>query len=175
MSDKVRVYNRSNTLVSYVDQETNRKRVWQPIINGVESYKDIEIDEIERVISNDWGCQVLYQEYLVIKDKEVCERLGLDCPKEYFYDVKEIKKILETGSDFELVDMIQFNNGALADLIKQIAIEIKLDSSRKRQIIKDQLGFDINFAIENDIEFANKVVPTAQPVKEEKPKYIITE
>lgn len=170
MSETVRVYNRSNSLVSYVDQETKRKRVWQPIINGVESYKDIEIEEIERVISNDYGAKVLYEDYLVIKDKDVCEKIGISCPKEYFYDAKEIQKILETGTDFDLVEMIEFNNGALGDLIKQIAVEIKLDSSRKRQIIKDRLNFNVNFAIENEVEFANKVSVTEQ--QEKKAKYI---
>lgn len=170
MSETVRVYNRSNSLVSYVDQETKRKRVWQPIINGVESYKDIEIEEIERVISNDYGAKVLYEDYLVIKDKDACEKIGISCPKEYFYDAKEIQKILETGTDFDLVEMIEFNNGALGDLIKQIAVEIKLDSSRKRQIIKDRLNFNVNFAIENEVEFANKVSVTEQ--QEKKAKYI---
>lgn len=170
MSEKVRVYNRSNSVVSYVDQETNKKRVWQPIINGVESYKDIEIDEIERVISNNYGARVLYEDYLVIKDKEVCERVGIPCPKEYFYDAKEIQVILETGSDFELVEMIEFNGGALAELIKQIAVEIKLDSSRKRQIIKERLDFNVDFAVDNEVEFANKVTVSQQ--REEKPKYI---
>lgn len=173
MSETVRVYNRSNSLVSYIDQETNKKRVWQPIVNGVESYKDIDIEEIERVISNDYGTKVLYEDYLVIKDKEICERVGIPCPKEYFYDAKEIQRILETGSDFELVEMIEFNDGALGDLIKQIAVEIKLDSSRKRQIIKERLNFNINFAIENEIEFANKASVSKQ--QEKKSKYIVTQ
>lgn len=161
---KVRVYNRSNSTVFYKDEETNKLRVWDPVFNGIESYKDLDIEEIQRAL-NDYGTKLLYEDYLVIKDKEICKELELDCPLEYFYGVDEIRKILENGSDFDLVDLIKNSNEGIKDMIKQIAVEIKLDSSRKRDIIKQHMNFDINFAIENEMNFTNKITPTSSNKK----------
>lgn len=158
MSDKkIRVYNRSNSTVFYRDEETNKLRTWNPIMNGVETYKDLTLEEIQRVL-NDYGTRILFEEYLLIKDVEVCKQLELDCPKEYFYDAEKIKSILETGTDFDLVELIQNANEGIKDMIKQIAVEIKLDSSRKREIIKQRMNFDINFVVNNDIDFANTIL-----------------
>ena len=161
---KIRVYNRSNSTVFYKDEETNKTRVWEPVIRGNESYKDLPFDEIERMLNNRGG-RVLFEEYLLIKDKDICDELELECPEEYFYDTKKIIEILEKGSDFDLVKMIKNSPEGIKDSIKQIAIEIQLDSSRKRKIIKDQLGFDVNFAIENNIDFANNM--TSNPDNKE--------
>ena len=65
--DKVRVYNRSNSLVHYTDSSNNRLRMWEPIVQGIMSYKDLEYEELERVL-NDYGTRKLFQEYLLIKD-----------------------------------------------------------------------------------------------------------
>ena len=68
--DKVRVYNRSNSLVHYTDSSNNRLRMWEPIVQGIMSYKDLEYEELERVL-NDYGTRKLFQEYLLIKDSHI--------------------------------------------------------------------------------------------------------
>lgn len=170
--EKIRVYNRSNSTVFYKDEDTNRTRTWEPSTIGKESYKDLDFEEIERVV-NTRGGKILFEEYLLIKDKKVCEELDLTCPKEYFYDVDEVKRILESGTDFEVVDMIENGPEGIKDIIKQVAIEMKLDSSRKRKIIKDRLGFDVNFAIENEIEFKTPIVDKKVEKRETTPKYVV--
>lgn len=169
--EKIRVYNRSNSTVFYKDEDTNRTRTWEPSTIGKESYKDLDFEEIERAV-NTRGGKILFEEYLLIKDKKICEQLDLICPKEYFYDVDEVKRILEKGTDFEVVGMIENGPEGIKDIIKQVAIEIKLDSSRKRKIIKDRLGFDVNFAIENEIEFKTPIVDKKH---ETAPKYVVKE
>ena len=170
---KIRVYNRSNSSVFYKDEETGKTRVWEPAINGVETYKDLTFDEIQRVV-NSRGGKILFEEYLTIKDKAICDELDIKCPKEYFYDIKEITKILQSGTDFELVEMLENAPEGVKDSVKQIAIEIRLDSSRKRDIIKRLLNFDVNFAINNDIEFKDKIVEDKKN-ETKPPKYIVTQ
>lgn len=155
--EKIRVYNRSNSTVFYKDEETNKTRVWEPSNFRRESYKDLSFEEIERVV-NTRGGKVLFEEYLLIKDKNICDKLEINYTKEYFYDEKEVRHILEKGTEFDLIEMIKNSTEGIKDLIKQIAIEIKLDSSRKREIIKQYLKFDVNFAINNDLKFDNELI-----------------
>lgn len=152
--DKVRVYNRSNSVVHYTDSSNNRLRMWEPIVQGIMSYKDLEYEELERVL-NDYGTRKLFQEYLLIKDKKICESLDLNYDESYYYDSKDIINILENGTDEELIELLQSCPQGAKDIIKEAAIELQLDSTRKRNIIKDYLGFDVSFAINNDIK-ANK-------------------
>lgn len=168
--EKVRVYNRSNSMVFYQDDDANRYRSWEPASDGKESYKDLDFEEIERIV-NTRGGRVLFEQYLLIKDPEICLKLDLNCPNEYFYDINKVIKILEEGSENDLIDMIDNSPDGIKDLIKQATIEIKLDSSRKRQIIKDKLNFDVSFAIDNDIEFDNKILSN----ETSNPKYKIEE
>lgn len=152
--DKVRVYNRSNSLVHYIDSSNNRLRMWEPIVQGIMSYKDLEYEELERVL-NDYGTRKLFQEYLLIKDKKICESLDLNYDESYYYDSETIIDILENGTDEELIELLQSCPQGAKDIIKEAAIELQLDSTRKRNIIKEYLGFDVSFAINNDIK-ANK-------------------
>ena len=154
--DKVRVYNRSDSVVYYTDSANNRLRMWEPIVQGIMSYKDLEYEELERVL-NDYGTRKLFQEYLLIKDKKICESLDLNYDESYYYDANQIINILENGTDEELIELLQSCPQGSKDIIKEAAIELQLDSTRKRNIIKDYLGFDITFAINNDI-VANKPI-----------------
>lgn len=154
--DKVRVYNRSGSIVFYTDDSNNRLRMWEPTIDGIESYKDLDIEEIERVL-NDYGNRVLFREYLLIKDKKICEELGLEYDDNYYYTTDDIINILENGSAEDLIDLVKSCPEGVKDIVKEVAIELKLDSTRKREIIKEYLGFDVSFAINNEIE-ANKSI-----------------
>lgn len=169
--EKIRVYNRSNSIVFYQDEDNNKHRSWEPTSNGKESYKDLDFEEIERMV-NTRGGRVLFEQYLLIKEPEICSRLDLDCPDEYFYDTNKVIQILENGSENDLINMLDNAPDGVKDLIKQAAIEIKLDSSRKRQIIKDKLNFDINFAIDSEVEFDSKISMTDID-ENSKPKYKI--
>ena len=62
--EKIRVYNRSNSTVFYKDEDTNRTRTWEPSTIGKESYKDLDFEEIERVV-NTRGGKILFEEYLL--------------------------------------------------------------------------------------------------------------
>lgn len=154
--EKIRVYNRSVSAVGYRDDESNKSRFWDAIKNGVCSYRDLTLDEIERLANSEGGKRLL-QDNLLIMDKDLCEELNLDVSDEYFYDIEMIKKILFDGTEEELSNLIDVAPESINDIIKQLAVELELDSTKKRQIIKEKLKFNVGFAIENNIGFASSV------------------
>ena len=94
------------------------------------------------------------QKYLVINDQEVCEYLGLETEPEYFYGEEEVRTLLSSGTLDQLLDCLDFAPTGVIDLIKKIAVETKLNDVRKREAIKEKIGFDVSAAILN-VEYAN--------------------
>ena len=85
---QVKVKNRVNSLVVYVVPDMgNLKREFQ----GQEE-KILTFEEL-RKLSYTPGGDVILKDYLVIKDKEVLEALGLNVEPEYFYTKEDIIKL----------------------------------------------------------------------------------
>lgn len=140
---QVKVKNRVNSLVVYVVPDMgNLKREFQ----GQEE-KILTFEEL-RKLSYTPGGDVILKDYLVIKDKEVLEALGLNVEPEYFYTKEDIIKLLKEGSLDEFLDCLDFAPDGVVDLVKEYAVTMPLNDVEKRQAILDKTGFDVNIAIE---------------------------
>lgn len=140
---QVKVKNRVNSLVVYVVPDMgNLKREFQ----GQEE-KILTFEEL-RKLSYTPGGDVILKDYLVIKDKEVLEALGLNVEPEYFYTKEDIIKLLKEGSLDEFLDCLDFAPDGVIDLVKEYAVTMPLNDVEKRQAILNKTGFDVNIAIE---------------------------
>ena len=57
--------------------------------------------------------------------------LEMPTDPEYFYDENDIKVLLEKGTNDQLLDCLEFAPKGVLDLLKKIAVEMKLDSSEE--------------------------------------------
>lgn len=145
----VNVKNRGTGEAGYTLPDSGVRRNWMP----GEIKKSITVGELEQATYIPGG-QKLIQKYLVINDPEVCEYLGIETEPEYFYGEAEIRTLLTTGTIEQLLDCLDFAPTGVLDLIKKIAVEVKLNDVSKREAIRAKLGFDVTAAISN-IEYAS--------------------
>ena len=71
----------------------------------------------------------------------------MEVEPEYFYTEVEIKKLLNEGSLDQLKDALDYAPDGAIELIKKIAVETQLPDMRKRKIISEATGFNIDNAI----------------------------
>lgn len=141
-TDIVSVRNRSNGVVGY---EIPELRVNRRFTKG--EVKKISMEEL-RQLSFVPGGQVILNEYLAIEEKAAIEELIPNAQPEYSYTEADIKKILLTGSTDELLDTFDFGPAGVKDIIKSLAVELKLNDVEKRDIIKEKTGFDVTKALQ---------------------------
>lgn len=123
--------------------------------------RKVSIDDLIEANSST-GNRVILRDYLVIQDKEALDILEMEPEPEYFYSEKEIRKLLSEGTLEQLEDCLNFAPGGVIDLLKDIAVEIKLPDTRKRELIAKKTGFNID-----NILYVKKQLETEV---EEKPK-----
>ena len=145
----VNVKNRGIGEVGYTLPDTGVRRTWTP----GEIKKNMTVAELEQATYIPGGLKLM-QKYLLINDQEVCEYLGLETEPEYFYGEEEVRTLLGHGTLDQLLDCLDFAPTGVIDLIKKIAVETKLNNVRKREAIKEKIGFDVSAAILN-VEYAN--------------------
>ena len=139
----VKVKNRSNSPVIYHVAELNNLR---REFSGFEE-KIIPFEEL-RMLSYTKGGRILLEEYLIIKDRDVVEELGLDVEPEYFYEKEDVIKLLQTGSMDEFLDCLDFAPNGVIDLIKEYAVSLPLNDVAKREVLRDKFEYDVDKIIE---------------------------
>ena len=82
-------------------------------------------------------------------NKGAVEELNLHVEPEYEMGEEEIKNLLLNGSLDSLLDCLDFAPTGVLDLIKKLSVDLPLNDSEKRDVIKHKLGFDIGKALEN--------------------------
>ena len=145
----VNIKNRSDSKVAYTLPDTGVSRTWAP----GEVKRNISVSELEQVTYIPGGT-VLIKDYLLISDKDVCEDLGIETEPEYFYGEKEVEILLTSGSYEQFLDCLDFAPEGVIDLIKSMAVKLRLNDVRKREALKSRTGLDVTSAIANE-EFAN--------------------
>ena len=142
---KVRVFNRSHGGVSYKIDSLRIVRDWaQP-----GDHIDVTVGELDELQYIPGGSKLL-KNYLLIKNQDVCEYLGIATDPEYYYDEKTIKELLTVGTDDQLKDCLEFAPNGVIELLKRIAVDLPLDSARKAKIIDGALGINIEAMIRNN-------------------------
>ena len=162
----INVRNRNNGTTGYTLADGAKEtRLW-----AENEVKKITFAELKRVSYLPGGAELL-RDYLVIEDPAAIEALnvGIDIQEqpEYLYTENEIRDLLFNGSLDELKDFLDFSPDGGIEIAKQIAVNEELPDMRKRKIISEATGFNINTAIEiNDMMKDNGVAEDAAPKKQ---------
>ena len=162
----INVRNRNNGTTGYTLVDGAKEtRLW-----AENEVKKITFAELKRVSYLPGGAELL-RDYLVIEDPAAIEALnvGIDIQEqpEYLYTENEIRDLLFNGSLDELKDFLDFSPDGGIEIAKQIAVNEELPDMRKRKIISEATGFNINTAIEiNDMMKDNSIAEDAAPKKQ---------
>lgn len=150
----VKVTNRDNGSVGYSVPDLGVHRTFQP-----RESKEISAEEL-RKLSYLPGGDVIIKEYLIIHNEELLKELLGEVEPEYYYSEDEVKALLLSGSLEQLQDCLDFAPSGVIDLIKSLAVSLKIDNVSKRKAIQDKTGFNVTRAIEineeTDEETASK-------------------
>ena len=149
---EVKVKNRDNGSVGYVIPDLNNLR--RKFQSGEE--KVITYEELEKL---SWlpGGRVILEEYLLIQDEEVVNSLLGSVEPEYNYTEDIIKDLLVSGSAEQLEDFLGYAPEGAINLMKQIAVDIRLNDVIKRKLILDKTGFNVTTAIDINDEVAAEI------------------
>lgn len=152
----VNVTNRNSGTTTYVLSNGQRRTF------AVNETKKIDLEELKEVNAIPGG-EYLLRNYLIIDDKSALDFLNIQPEPEYFYTDVEIKKLLLEGSLDQLEDCLTFAPNGVIDLIKKIAIDLKLPDTRKRDMILLKTGFSVDNAIRvNEVLDVEDTVPTEE-------------
>ena len=138
----VKVTNRDNGSVGYSVPDLGVHRTFQP-----RESKEISAEEL-RKLSYLPGGDVIIKEYLIIHNEELLKELLGEVEPEYYYSEEEVKALLLSGSLEQLQDCLDFAPSGVIDLIKSLAVSLKIDNVSKRKAIQDKTGFNVTKAIE---------------------------
>lgn len=140
---KVKVKNRSHCPVYYtIPDMNNLTREY----HGLEE-KTVPFEEL-RKLSYTMGGRVLLEQYLIIRNEEAIEELGLHVEPEYFYEREQVEELLKNGSMDEFLDCLDFAPDGVINLIKECAIQLPLNDVAKREVLLNKLDYDVNKIIE---------------------------
>ncbi len=158
----VKITNRDNGYVGYTIPDANSH---YDIHRSMSPGQTIEVPfgELETLMYVDGGEYILKNLVRIDSDEAVKQLLGTVEP-EYHYSADDVKKLLTSGSIDELKDCLDFAPDGVIELIKQIAVDIKLDSKEKCKAITNATEFDVESAIK-----FNEMVAQAEKEAEEKP------
>jgi len=141
-TDKIRIENRSNSIVSYHVPESNTIRRF--VGNEV---KEVSMGELRQAIQIP-GTRRLIESDLIIHSKEAVDELLPNAEPEYFYNTKDVEFLLERGTLDQLYDALDFAPEGVVQLIKDEAVKTNLNDMRKREAILEKTNFDVTKAIE---------------------------
>ena len=137
----VNVTNRDSGQVGYTLPDKNLHRTF-----AVGETKKISLEELQQ-LSYVSGGEYILKNCLIVNNTDALSALNLKVEPEYFYTETEVRKILTEGSLDQLEDCLNFAPDGVLDLIKKIAVEEELPDTRKRKLISEKTGFNIDNAI----------------------------
>lgn len=138
----IKVTNRDNGSIGYSVPDLGVHRTFQP-----KETKEISAEEL-RKLSYLPGGDIIIKEYLIIHNEELLNELLGSVEPEYYYSEAEVKTLLLSGSLEQLQDCLDFAPNGVIDLIKDLAVTLKIDNMSKRKAIQEKTGFNVTRAIE---------------------------
>lgn len=95
------------------------------------------------------GGALLLERCLMIEDEKLATKiLGDEPEQEYYFTRADVEKTLTEASLEDLEESLEYAPQGTRELFIQVAIETKLDSNAKREIIKKVTGFNLDRAID---------------------------
>ena len=159
----VSVRNRNNGITTYQLPDMHIVRQF-----GEGETKKIPFEEIQALQYAPGGDYML-KELLVVEDDEALNELNMNVEPEYFYDKDRVKQLLLTGTIDEFADFLDFAPEGAIEMVKQIAVEEQVPDTRKRKMISEKTGFNIDNAIMiNDVMNADAPAEEKQGEKKER-------
>lgn len=141
----ITVTNRNNGTTGYSIPEMNGlKRNFAP-----GESKKITMDEL-RKLSYQPGGDYLLKNYLIMFNKDAVEELIGGVEPEYYYTEQDIQNLLVKGSLDQLDDCLTFAPAGVVEMVKSIAVKIRLNDMNKRELIFEKTGFSPDNAIKNN-------------------------
>lgn len=159
----VSVRNRNNGITTYQLPDMHIVRQF-----GEGETKKIPFEEIQALQYAPGGDYML-KELLVVEDDEALNELNMNVEPEYFYDKDRVKQLLLTGTIDEFADFLDFAPEGAIEMVKQIAVDEQVPDTRKRKMISERTGFNIDNAIMiNDVMNADAPAEEKQGEKKER-------
>lgn len=138
----IKVTNRDNGTVGYTIPDLgNLHRTFQ---SG--ETKEVSMDELRRLSYIPGGHQIL-ENYLVIENEEAVQELLNQVEPEYYYSKEDIENLLLKGSLDQLEDCLNFAPEGIINLVKKMAVDLKLNDVAKREMLLKKTGFNVTSAI----------------------------
>lgn len=138
----VKITNRDSGRVGYAIPEMgNLQRVFAP-----GETKEVTMEELRKLSWLPGGSTVI-QNYFIIDNKEAVTELIPNVEPEYYYTEADVKNLLLTGSLDELLDCLDFAPEGTINLVKNLAVDLKINDIAKRDAILKKTGFNVNSAI----------------------------
>lgn len=138
----VKVTNRDNGTVGYTIPDLgNLHRTFQ---SG--ETKEISMDELRKLSYIPGGNQIL-KNYLVIENEDAVNELLNEVEPEYYYSEEDVKKLLLQGTLDQFEDCLNFAPEGIINLVKKLAVDLKLNDVAKRQMLLEKTGFNVTSAI----------------------------
>jgi hypothetical protein len=152
----VEVTNNSTGSVSYYSEFSRMNRKW----DKPNTTKKIALEELRELVSASGGYELL-ENFLLIKDMDVREELGLPINKEYMLDDKEIKALIKKPVNV-LLDTLENTSDSIKEKIAQTAIDTKLSDLDKLEVIQENTGVDVLTAIKEKKELEKEKKETTK-------------
>ena len=140
-NEMVIVTNRNNGYTGYQITDAGVSRNFAP-----GESKRISKEELMQ-LSYIEGGEYLLKNYLIVNNDKTLEELNISVQPEYYYTEEEIKELLTTGSLDQLEDTLNFAPDGVIEIIKDMAVKTELPDTRKRKMISEKTGFNIDNAI----------------------------
>lgn len=151
----VKVTNRNNGSLGYsIPDLNNLYRLF-----AVGETKELPVEEM-RKLSYKPGGKTIIKEFLIIHNDELVKELLDNVEPEYYYTEKEVTDLLLNGSLDALKDCLDFAPKGTIELVKKLAIDLKINDISKRKAIEEATGLNITNAIDiNEIAAAMENEP----------------
>lgn len=142
----IKVTNRDTSFVGYTVPELNNLR--RRFMPG--ETKEIPMYELRALAWTRGGISII-QNHLIIHNTEAVKEILPNAEPEYYYGPKEVEELLQHASLDEFMDALDFAPEGVVSLIKEKAVEMKLNDVSKREAIFNKTGFNVSKAIELNV------------------------
>lgn len=157
-TELIKVTNKGRGITGYVIPDLGN--LYREFMPG--ETKEITMDEL-RKLSYIPGGKAMLKNYLLIQNEEAVAELLNEVQPEYYYTAEDVKDLLLNGSLDALKDCLDYAPAGTLDLVKKLAVELELNDVKKREAIREMLGFNVTKAIE--IEKETNAEEEKQPAK----------
>lgn len=93
------------------------------------------------------GGEYILKNCLVIDSKPALDFLNIEVEPEYYYFEEDIRELLLNGTLDQLEDTLNFAPAGVIEIVKQMAVSEKIPDVRKREMITEKTGFNVDNAI----------------------------